>query len=147
MAHLAGVSLILVLVETLMSEEAINGGGIQRRSQAPTVSQASRGGSVGSTPPINCYRCGRPGHRAYQCEARDVTCFRCNERGHISHDCPRTRQESATASGSASGSASKPKATGRVFALSGTEAAQSDDLIQGMCFIDGTPLIMCCMIL
>ncbi|RDX85801.1 hypothetical protein CR513_32949, partial [Mucuna pruriens] len=85
-------------------------GSVQRRSQAPTVSQASRGGSVGSTPPINYYRCGRPGR--------------------ISRDCPRARQESATTSGSASRSASKPKATGRVFALSGTKAAQSDDLIQ-----------------
>ncbi|RDY08978.1 hypothetical protein CR513_06732, partial [Mucuna pruriens] len=92
MAHLARVSLIFILLETLM--------------------------------------CGRPGHRAYQCETRDVTCFRCNERGHISRDCPRARQESAATSESTSGSASKPKATRRVFALSGTEAAQSDDLIQ-----------------
>ncbi|RDX77699.1 hypothetical protein CR513_42134, partial [Mucuna pruriens] len=67
-------------------------GSVQRRSQAPAVSQASRGESVGSTATINYYRCGRPGHRAYQCETRDVTCFKCNEQGHISRDCPRVRQ-------------------------------------------------------
>ncbi|RDX65287.1 hypothetical protein CR513_56065, partial [Mucuna pruriens] len=104
-------------------------GSVQRRSQELAVSQTSRGGSVGSTLPINCYRCGRSGHHAYHYEARDVTCFRCNERGHISRDCPRAMQESTVASGSANGSTSKPKATRRVFSLSGTKAAQSDDLI------------------
>ncbi|RDY08979.1 hypothetical protein CR513_06729, partial [Mucuna pruriens] len=116
MAHLVGVSLILVLLETLVPKEAVKVQ-FRGRSQAPTVSQASRRGSVGSMEDRDIV------HTSAKLEI-------CNEWGHISRDCPRARQESTATSGSASGSASKPKATGRVFALSGTEAAQSDDLIQ-----------------
>uniref|UniRef100_A0A151UGT0 Transposon Ty3-I Gag-Pol polyprotein n=1 Tax=Cajanus cajan TaxID=3821 RepID=A0A151UGT0_CAJCA len=50
---------------------------------------------------------------------------------------PITRKEQQRLEG-----ASKPRATGRVFSLSGAEANQSEDLIQGMCFINGTPLIV-----
>ncbi|XP_020240665.1 uncharacterized protein LOC109819365 [Cajanus cajan] len=119
------------------SSKVNNQGSVQQRSQVPKASQTSRGGSVGSVPHNNCYNCGKPGHRAYKCSfPRVITCFKCQEKGHRARDCPKNKTTEV------GGSASKPRATGRVFALSGAEASQSKDLIQGMCFINGTPLIV-----
>ncbi|XP_020203736.1 uncharacterized protein LOC109789238 [Cajanus cajan] len=42
----------------------------------------------------------------------------------------------------ASSQPKRPKTTGRVFALSGAEAAQSDNLIQGICFIAENPFVV-----
>ncbi|XP_020208674.1 uncharacterized protein LOC109793620 [Cajanus cajan] len=108
------------------SSKVNNQGFVQQRSQVPTASQTSRGGSVGSVSHNNCYNCGKPGHRAYECPLpREITCFKCQEKGHRARDCPKNKTTEV------GGSASKPRATGRVFALSGAEASQSKDLIQG----------------
>ena len=45
-------------------------------------------------------------------------------------------------SGSLNNQNGRPKTTGRVFALSGADAAQSDELIQCMCFISQVPLVV-----
>ncbi|CAB0045000.1 unnamed protein product [Trichogramma brassicae] len=34
-----------------------------------------------------CYRCGRAGHWAAQCNAGEATCYRCHEPGHLARDC------------------------------------------------------------
>ncbi|XP_020219630.1 uncharacterized protein LOC109802623 [Cajanus cajan] len=92
-----------------------------------------------STPSGKCWKCGRAGHNQFQCRDKEVTCFNCNGKGHISTHCPKRPKPRATGSGS---QAERPKAIGRVFALSGAEAARSESLIQGACFIAETPFIV-----
>eukprot|EP00256_Glycine_max_P067144 XP_025981739.1 uncharacterized protein LOC102669650 [Glycine max] len=99
------------------------------------VSQPAGGGGGGAsvTPatPIRCAKCGRMGHFARECPDSDVTCFNCRGKGHLSTSCPHPRREKM--SGSLNNQNGRPKTTGRVFALSGADAAQSDDLIQVSC--------------
>ncbi|XP_050895919.1 uncharacterized protein LOC127102610, partial [Lathyrus oleraceus] len=76
---------------------------------------------------VTCFKCGKSGHRANQCGVgSSVTCYNYGEKGHISTKCDNPKKE---------------KARGKVFALSGAEATTDDRLIQGTCFINGTPLI------
>ncbi|XP_050890569.1 uncharacterized protein LOC127095973 [Lathyrus oleraceus] len=75
---------------------------------------------------VTCFKCGKSGHRANQCGVgSSVTCYNCGEKGHISTKCDNPKKE---------------QAKGKVFALSGAEATTDDRLIQGTCFINGTPL-------
>ncbi|XP_020234402.1 uncharacterized protein LOC109814398 [Cajanus cajan] len=123
------------------SSKVNNQGSVQQRSQAPMASQTSRGGSVGSVPRKNCFKCGKPGHRAYECWVpRVITCYNCQEKGHKAHECPKNKKGTKEVGGSAS----KPRATGRVFALSGAEATQSADLIQGMDWLSSNHVLLNC---
>ncbi|XP_020209748.1 DNA-binding protein HEXBP-like, partial [Cajanus cajan] len=109
------------------SSKVNNQGSLQQKSQAPRTSQTSKGRSVGSVPHNNCFKCGEPGHRAYECQASKViTCFNCQEKGHKARECPKNKKGTTEVGGSTS----KPRAMGRVFSLSGAEATQSKDLIQ-----------------
>nr|KYP76406.1 hypothetical protein KK1_020648 [Cajanus cajan] len=106
------------------SSKVNNQGSTHQRSQVPMVSQTSGGGSVGFVPHNNCYKSGKPGHRAVECRMqRIMICFKCKAEGHKASECPQNREEITEAGGSAS----KPRATGRVFALSGAEATQFED--------------------
>ncbi|XP_020203267.1 uncharacterized protein LOC109788843 [Cajanus cajan] len=103
------------------------------------ASQISRRGSEGSIPHDNCFNCGKPGHKAYECWVpRVITCYNCHDKGHKAWECPKNKKRTTEVGGNAS----KSRASGRVFALSGAEANQFEGLIQGMCFINGTPLIV-----
>ncbi|XP_006573990.1 uncharacterized protein LOC114404897 [Glycine soja] len=98
------------------------------------VSQpAGRGGGSGAlaTPamPTRCGKCGKMSHFARECLDSDVTCFNYRGKGHLSTSCPHLR------SGSLNNQSRRPRTTGRVFALSGADAAKSDDLIQGDMFL------------
>ena len=69
-----------------------------------------------------------------------MTCFKCQGKGNISTNFPHPRKKKR--SGSLNNQSGRPRTTGRVFALSGADVAQSNDLIQGMCFISQVPLIV-----
>ncbi|GAU10407.1 hypothetical protein TSUD_417730 [Trifolium subterraneum] len=71
-----------------------------------------------------CYSCGKEGHKSKECKATTPTCFNCGEEGHKSPECKKPK-----------------KVTGKVFALNGEGADQVDNLIRGTCFIHDTPLI------
>ena len=73
-----------------------------------------------------CYRCGKKGHEVADYPHKDVVCFNYNEEGHTSTQCKKPK---------------KPQASGKVFALAGTQTANEDRLIRGTCFINSTPLI------
>jgi len=73
-----------------------------------------------------CFRCGKKGHTTAECKHDDVVCFNCNEEGHIGSQCKKPK---------------KAQATGRVFALTGTQTENEDRLIRGTCYFDNTPLV------
>ncbi|GAU10404.1 hypothetical protein TSUD_419090, partial [Trifolium subterraneum] len=60
-----------------------------------------------------CYSCGKEGHKSKECKATTPTCFNCGEEGHKSPECKKPK-----------------KVTGKVFALNGEGADQVDNLIR-----------------
>nr|KYP67766.1 hypothetical protein KK1_024118 [Cajanus cajan] len=105
-------------------------------------STASATGSFGGsvyTPSGRCRKCGRAGHNQSECRDREVTCFNCNGKGHISTQCPEPPRTLVIRLGL---QIECPKTVGRVFALSGAEAARSKNLIQGICFFIETPFVV-----
>ncbi|GAU35775.1 hypothetical protein TSUD_61360 [Trifolium subterraneum] len=61
-----------------------------------------------------CYNCGKKGHRSKECKATTPTCFNCGEEGHKSPECKKPK-----------------KVTRMVFTLNGEGADQVDNLIRG----------------
>jgi len=73
-----------------------------------------------------CFCCGKKGHTNTDCKGGDMVCFNCDEEGHISSQCKKPK---------------KAQASGKVFALTGTQTKNEDRLIRGTCFFNSTPLI------
>ena len=69
-----------------------------------------------------------------------MTWFNYRGKGHISTSCPHLRKQKR--SESLNNQSGRSRTTRRVFSLSGTDATQSDDLIQGTCFISQVHLIV-----
>ncbi|XP_039688580.1 uncharacterized protein [Medicago truncatula] len=61
-----------------------------------------------------CFRCGKKGHTIAECKRGHIVCFNCDEEGHLSSQCKKPK---------------KAQASGRVFALAGTQTADGDRLI------------------
>ncbi|CAJ2644645.1 unnamed protein product [Trifolium pratense] len=90
-----------------------------------------------------CYKCGELGHKSYECSKKVDKCFNCGRLGHKSDVCQvKVTCFNCGEEGHKSPVCKKPKKTmGKVFALSGDDADQGDNLIRGTCFIYNTPLI------
>ncbi|MCI30238.1 cellular nucleic acid-binding protein, partial [Trifolium medium] len=79
-----------------------------------------------------CFRCGGMGHKSFECPKKEDKCFKCGRLGHIADVC---REKmvcfNCGEEGHKSPACKKPKKTiGKVFALSGDNADQVDNLIR-----------------
>ena len=74
-----------------------------------------------------CFHCGKKGHTITDCKRGDMVCFNCDEEGHISSQCKKPK---------------KAQASGKVFALTGMQTVNEDQLIRGTCFFNSTPLLI-----
>ncbi|GJV93933.1 putative reverse transcriptase domain-containing protein [Tanacetum coccineum] len=99
------------------------------RDQRNRGSQQSRVPSEGYTHPV-CNTCGR--RHLGECRRAAGTCFKCGQAGHLQRDCK--KNTGASSSGHAD---KKPDASGRVFALTQDQAANTSGTITGALFIFG----------
>lgn len=79
---------------------------------------------------LKSFKYGKQGHHSTECKSNVPTCYNCGEPGHISIQFQKLRKALAAT-----------QANARVFPLSGMDILRSDNLIQGMCLIDGVSLI------
>jgi len=73
-----------------------------------------------------CFRCGKKGHTVAECKRGDIVCYNCDEESHLSSQCKKPK---------------KTQASGKVFALTGTQTSNEDRLTRGTCFFNSIPLI------
>ncbi|XP_057418505.1 uncharacterized protein LOC130712701 [Lotus japonicus] len=105
---------------------------------ADKVPFAGRGATPASKDDVVCFKCNHKGHYANEC-GKEIVCWKCQKPGHIDRDCPNAAKAESvlnTARGR------RPTAPGRAFAMSGEQAAVTDDLIQGTCVIVGISLMV-----
>ncbi|MCI59543.1 cellular nucleic acid-binding protein, partial [Trifolium medium] len=88
------------------------------------------GGKVGGD--RNCFKCGLPGHRFFECPRKDVKCMKCGDPNHKADQCKKgivcfnCKEE-----GHKSNASKKPRVVGgKVFALDGGDV-EADNLIRG----------------
>ncbi|XP_057440110.1 uncharacterized protein LOC130731976 [Lotus japonicus] len=99
---------------------------------------AVRGAAPVSKEDVTCYKCNEKGHYANEC-GKEIVCWRCRKPGHVERNCPSAAKTEPVLNAARG---RRPSAPGRVFAISGGQAAITDDLIQGTCRIAGTSLMV-----
>lgn len=100
-------------------------------NQKAATRKGISGGDILFTPTY--FRRGKAGHRVSECKNTALTYFICGEQCRISTYCQNPKKEQCVGQNG--------QTKGKVFALSGVEVSKSDNLIQGMCFGNGIPLI------
>jgi len=76
---------------------------------------------------IVCFKCGEKGHKSNVCGRDEKKCFQCGKKGHMVTECKRDE---------------KTQASGKVFALTGTQTSNEDRLIRGTCFFNSILLLI-----
>ena len=74
-----------------------------------------------------CFKCGKQDHLANTCPVKGMVCFKCGKIGHMARECMDAKAEPVMSNVRAA----KQKEKGRVYTISGVEASQSENLIQG----------------
>src|ERR1044072_1487963 len=117
----------------------------KNHKEKPYQRPSDRGQDIGSeeahTPKkdVVCFKCQETGHYASECGQKgEVVCWNCQKPGHLARNCTAPKAEPVL--NAAKGK--RPAAQGRVNAITGTEAEETNELIQGTCTIAGTPLVV-----
>nr|KYP32923.1 hypothetical protein KK1_046284 [Cajanus cajan] len=99
--------------------------------------QSSQFAGNSSRPMNNQAKCLKYGQGDYtkDCHLKGPVCFKCGKPSHVFYECGKPKAYANT-----SGTNTRPPTTGKVYTMTGTEASQNNDLIQGKCFIKGKTL-------
>ena len=87
-----------------------------------------------------CNKCGRYGHQAKDCLAkdlRDVECFSCHEKRHYNFNCPKKGSE--TLMSTPNKKSKEMKVKGRAFQITEEEAKGTHDVVSGTLIINLLP--------
>ncbi|XP_052729938.1 uncharacterized protein LOC128195650 [Vigna angularis] len=116
---------------------AVNASGSQALA---TVGQSVQPRSVA------CFQCGGP-HLRWACPQLNggKYCTKCRRNGHLENECyvgGRAAMRPPNAGRAQQGRGGRAQATGRVYAITGAEAARSGTLITSTCFLFGKPCVV-----
>ncbi|XP_017431977.2 uncharacterized protein LOC108339348 [Vigna angularis] len=104
-------------------------------------------GQANQPGPVRCFQCGGPHFKSTCPQLAGVKyCTRCRRHGHLENECNmggRAVMRPPNAGRTQQGRGGRAQAVGRVYAITGAEAASSGTLIIGNCLLFGKP---CCVL-